>query len=425
MVVGAGIAGIAVWDRLRKAGTRTVLLDAGPARFPESLLTSGFVPDDDVWQYAAMDGVEWIRVLGVGGRANLWGGWCNRFSDGVLQSWDVSELAAAMSTAYCVAEEWLNVSTAPISPMFERLSAKFGSRVQRRRVAATSSSSWNSALIAARAETLTHTVALRLRTRESAALELSVADQTGEATLAASHFVLAASPPETSRILLASGATHPAIGRSITDHVGVGFTLIDPRPRTSPYEGALIRSPVSYAEGYVVEVLGPLQINEASAEFYTANGLHVSTEMSLFSITGVGEQRPREGQQVALSSARLDRFGRGCPRLLLCATESDRAVARKMRQECLDVVQLMAMPGMEVAEIPGTGDAQRVFHPSGGVVMGANDEFPADTDGRLREWRNVWIADASVFPSSGDCHPTLTIVAHAQRMAEALLREIG
>jgi hypothetical protein len=35
--------------------------------------------------------------------------------------------------------------------------------------------------------------------------------------------------------------------------------------------------------------------------------------------------------------------------------------------------------------------------------------------GRLRAINNIWVADASVFPSAGDRHPTLTVLAHALR----------
>jgi choline dehydrogenase-like flavoprotein len=37
----------------------------------------------------------------------------------------------------------------------------------------------------------------------------------------------------------------------------------------------------------------------------------------------------------------------------------------------------------------------------------------------------VWVADASVFPSGGDCHPTLTVVAHALRVAESVDQALG
>jgi cation diffusion facilitator CzcD-associated flavoprotein CzcO len=79
VVVGAGIGGICVWDHLRRAGCRTVLLDAGPATVSGDQLTPGFVPEKETWTYTGIDDDDWIRVLAVGGRANVWGRWCGRF----------------------------------------------------------------------------------------------------------------------------------------------------------------------------------------------------------------------------------------------------------------------------------------------------------------------------------------------------------
>ena len=43
-----------------------------------------------------------------------------------------------------------------------------------------------------------------------------------------------------------------------------------------------------------------------------------------------------------------------------------------------------------------------------------------DAWGRLGSVDNVWVADASVFPSGGDRHPTLTVLAHALRVARSM-----
>ena len=50
--------------------------------------------------------------------------------------------------------------------------------------------------------------------------------------------------------------------------------------------------------------------------------------------------------------------------------------------------------------------------------MGENpDTSVVDPHGRLHELDNVYVADASVFVSSGGFNPTLTIMALALRMA--------
>ena len=64
-------------------------------------------------------------------------------------------------------------------------------------------------------------------------------------------------------------------------------------------------------------------------------------------------------------------------------------------------------------------------HEVGTCVMGRSDDAACDPRGRLRALDNVWIADASVMPTPGDRHPTLTLLAHAWRVAEAVKESLG
>jgi len=42
--------------------------------------------------------------------------------------------------------------------------------------------------------------------------------------------------------------------------------------------------------------------------------------------------------------------------------------------------------------------------------------------GRTHDHGNLWIADASVLPTSAAVNPSLTIAAHALRVADAMAR---
>ena len=59
--------------------------------------------------------------------------------------------------------------------------------------------------------------------------------------------------------------------------------------------------------------------------------------------------------------------------------------------------------------------------------MGSDAETSVvDPNGRSHRWRNLWITDASVFPSSGGGEaPSLTIQALALRTAELLVQHGG
>jgi choline dehydrogenase-like flavoprotein len=54
--------------------------------------------------------------------------------------------------------------------------------------------------------------------------------------------------------------------------------------------------------------------------------------------------------------------------------------------------------------------------------MGRDESAPCDSWGKLKVLDNVWVADASVMPTAGDRHPTLTLLAHAARVADSVAR---
>jgi choline dehydrogenase-like flavoprotein len=61
------------------------------------------------------------------------------------------------------------------------------------------------------------------------------------------------------------------------------------------------------------------------------------------------------------------------------------------------------------------------FHPMGTARMGSEPARSAvDPSGRLHAASGVWIADASLFPTSTRVNPQLTIMALATRIAQRL-----
>jgi choline dehydrogenase-like flavoprotein len=61
-------------------------------------------------------------------------------------------------------------------------------------------------------------------------------------------------------------------------------------------------------------------------------------------------------------------------------------------------------------------------HPQGGNPMGAVAQGGVvDPDFRVHDFANLWLCDASVFPSSVTVNPQLTVMAMAQYAAERIL----
>ena len=62
------------------------------------------------------------------------------------------------------------------------------------------------------------------------------------------------------------------------------------------------------------------------------------------------------------------------------------------------------------------------FHPTGTAAAGADEQLcPVDQTGRLRGIDGVWVADASILPSSPEVNPQLSIMALALGVADELV----
>ena len=115
-----------------------------------------------------------------------------------------------------------------------------------------------------------------------------------------------------------------------------------------------------------------------------------------------------------------DRFGMPLARISSVLEDSDVARLRFMARKSHE---LLAASGADrIYETYSSWDWFSATHVFGTCRMG-NDpgNSVVDAFGCSHRWRNLWIADASVFPSSGGGEaPSLTIQALALRTAERI-----
>jgi choline dehydrogenase-like flavoprotein len=140
-------------------------------------------------------------------------------------------------------------------------------------------------------------------------------------------------------------------------------------------------------------------------------------------VNAMSETLPHRGRRVSLSAMRKDGLGRPVPILHLAASAHDRRTAEAMNSTCVKVAEAICMPGSELYPLRGPEHGSTLFHEAGTCGMGGGDP-PCDAMGRLRAADNLWVADASVFPSAGDRHPTLTVLAHTLRVARSMRRHL-
>jgi choline dehydrogenase-like flavoprotein len=277
----------------------------------------------------------------------------------------------------------------------------------------------------------------------------------------AGRYVLALGGIENARVLLASRSQQPegvandndVVGRYFMEHphyygsIGlVHAAALD----LSFYKRAA--SDLKRANGTAVPLLGALGLaadvtRREKLLNFSATFQAVSAKAEPFSLPGTAthtllrskgafqtaemsvraEQSPLPDSRITLTD---ERDPLGMPRAALdwrIAPEDD----EKMRRALIILARELAAAGIARARVPG--DASRFIwrqspggHHMGTTRMGTDPRHSVvGADGRAHSVENLYIAGSSVFPTGGDANPTLTIVALAHRLADALKPRVG
>jgi choline dehydrogenase-like flavoprotein len=128
---------------------------------------------------------------------------------------------------------------------------------------------------------------------------------------------------------------------------------------------------------------------------------------------------------VDLDPERKDRFGLQLPRIHLHYEDNDVAMAQDMVETCEEIIQAA---GGEILRTPGTVTRDKLGidsnHWVGTVRMGTNPAASVvNPDCQSHEIPNLFIGDASVFPSYPEKNPTLTNIALSWRTSELLIEK--
>ena len=229
------------------------------------------------------------------------------------------------------------------------------------------------------------------------------------------------------------GGRRSAVGRNLRIHPAVRVIALFDEPLRA-WEGV----PQSY------------HIHELEPEGIFIQGMFVPPEVQASAVPGIGRQHKERmaaydrmasfGTLVSdTSSGRVLSFGRRAlfwywlnrhdVRQLLRGISTVACVffAAGAREVYSGVRQRPAVHSMrEAEELEGISARasdldMMAFHPMGTARMGADSRACAvDLDGSLRGVSGVYVADASLFPSSTRTNPQLTIMAFATRIAAAL-----
>jgi choline dehydrogenase-like flavoprotein len=256
--------------------------------------------------------------------------------------------------------------------------------------------------------------------------------------------ILAAGAVESPRLLLASdqlGNESGEVGRNFMESIWVLVGALHPDPQHG--RRGLPSDAICWdfnAPDAVPGVVGGCRFYNASAEggFTSLQDFalravpgwgrdHAQAMRKLWghalSVGAIGENLPNDRAHVALDPERRDRFGVPLARLSPWLTDDDVARLRFMAAKSREI--LAACGARDIFESYSSWDEFHASQVFGTCRMGAD---PATSvvrgDLRSHRWRNLWVTDASVFPSTGGGEaPALTIHALALRAADWIGRD--
>lgn len=235
-------------------------------------------------------------------------------------------------------------------------------------------------------------------------------------TIRAGTVVLAASTIETPRLLLNSGIQGEAIGRYLTNHSCIRAAGIVQTADFPEELGTLgIMLPRDESRPYQLTIKGP-----GSYFWYQDTRKPFRKEWGI-EMTGTGTVQSRAENRVMLDPVRKDKFGVPEARIQFAYSEADWNVIERMADGIRRVSLAMKAPfasenGRPAFYLvpPGADN-----HDMGTCRMGVDPSTSATNRfGQIHGIDGLFVADASVIPSSGAADPVLTVTALAIRTAD-------
>ena len=134
----------------------------------------------------------------------------------------------------------------------------------------------------------------------------------------------------------------------------------------------------------------------------------------------IGEDLPEEENRVVLDPALTDSDGIPAPKLHYKVSENSHNMLKFHVQKCVDVCEAAgSVETVVVHQVPDTG-----WHLLGTCRMGDEPKTSVVNQwGQAHDVPNLYVFDASAFPTSGGVNPTATIMSVALRQTKRLISE--
>ena len=277
------------------------------------------------------------------------------------------------------------------------------------------------------------TVVVRLKAEGGVVRHVEAVDAaSGERlSFAADRVVVAAGALATPHLLLASGlaGANPAgdkVGRYLMRHCNAmmyGYFRVPPNPRNEHHKQLAIhdfyfgdpeRGPFRKL-GNIQQVMAPPD-SLIRAMLPAIVGRPASAIVAnLTGLLAIAEDQPRPENRVTIGTGPADRFELAPARIQHRYTPRDVAARRALLSRARQVLRRAG------AVFTVTWNVNTFSHALGTVRMGADPRTaPLDRECRYRGIDNLWITDASCFPTSAGVNPSLTVAANALRVGSVI-----
>lgn len=461
IVVGGGLSGCFIAEKLSAARLSCLVLEAGPLakrQFSPHLQTFKKQREplldlsQELWNYKTKgEPHDWLRVRAAGGRSLLWGGWCTPMEE---QNFiDAKAFEAPWPIKYSELNPYFrkvvhefSLRKGIVTPPFLQIKKKLGLTVKPK-VAALHTKGFRpivaldrKAPIKIRPHIIVTNILLNQEGRITGVRCFDLSKNSFN-VLRAKTIVLCASPIETSRILLSSDdlisfTSLDHVGKGLVDHMVASYLVITPQtmkptPTNAFFPSSYIPRFVNlgrtrkrdYLGGFIVELKGPLPLSQLEPQMATVLGLSNGERkhLSYFLIHAIGETTPSRKRHLSLSAER-DAVGRRIPIIHWSWGTNEKKMIRDMNETAIAIADAISPPGGRVVPFRDALQPGGIAHEAGTCRMGQSPKDSVTNSlGAVHGVRGLFIADASVMPTALDRYPTMTVLALALRTADTIV----
>ena len=257
-----------------------------------------------------------------------------------------------------------------------------------------------------------------------------------EVIFTADVVVVSSGAVETARLLLASGLGNDHVGRHLHDH---RFRSLTGRiaPPIKPYHGPghciatlehvhSARIPWGGAALMDIQTLIPLTVATARPGWGADHKKYMRDDRPFAcGVLGIGQEIPMPTSRVSLHESARDRWGIPAVRLAKDVHPASMSIDEGIVSTSREWLEAAGATDIRVVGGGGPPMASAAGEHSCGTVRMASSPADGATNphGRLFGAGRVVVCDSALTPTNGSVNPTLTIIANAYRVADALLAE--